>query len=164
MSKVIPNEAVASDGDELVESAEERRKRLNREKRQRYFDRNREKVLERNKVYKAKYRENGVSNTDTDYYMRSKYGISLDDYNRMLAEQNGGCAVCGVEPTKRRHHIDHDHETGAVRGLLCHQCNLALGCVSDDPDRLLALAAYLLSRVDLLSVTSRDVPVLGGTQ
>lgn len=44
----------------------------------------------------------------------------------MLAEQAGGCAICGAEPKTRRLHVDHDHKTGAVRGLLCYRCNRAL--------------------------------------
>jgi Recombination endonuclease VII len=41
----------------------------------------------------------------------------------MLAEQGGGCAICGAEPKTKRLHVDHDHKTGAVRGLLCFRCN-----------------------------------------
>jgi Recombination endonuclease VII len=44
-------------------------------------------------------------------------------YDRLLAEQGGVCAICGATPKTRRLHIDHDHKTGRVRGLLCHRCN-----------------------------------------
>jgi hypothetical protein len=60
----------------------------------------------------------------------------------MLAEQEGSCKVCGM-PGKL--HVDHDHETGAVRGLLCGGCNHALGHAGDNPNVLEALANYLRS-------------------
>jgi len=49
-----------------------------------------------------------------------------ETYDRLLAEQGGVCAICGNPPKTRRLSIDHDHKTGAVRGLLCFQCNRAL--------------------------------------
>ncbi len=53
-------------------------------------------------------------------------GVSDEDYARMLAEQGGHCALCPNTPKTRRLHVDHDHRTGAVRGLLCYPCNRAL--------------------------------------
>jgi len=53
-------------------------------------------------------------------------GVTADMYAAMLAEQGGGCAVCGRPPRTRRLHVDHDHATGRVRGLLCYRCNRAL--------------------------------------
>ncbi len=72
------------------------------------------------------------------------YGLTQDDYERMLRAQGGVCAVCkGPQLGRRRRlHVDHDHRTGRVRALLCQNCNVALGCASDDPERLLALAIY----------------------
>ena len=58
---------------------------------------------------------------------RSKQlGVTDEDYARLLAAQGGGCAICGNPPKTRRLHVDHDHKTGRVRGLLCHRCNRAL--------------------------------------
>lgn len=57
---------------------------------------------------------------------RSRTGITEADYNAMLAAQGGGCAICGNPPKTRRLHVDHDHKTGRVRGLLCFRCNRAL--------------------------------------
>jgi len=84
----------------------------------------------------------------------TKYGITTEDYERMLDAQGGGCAACGARPGKRRLHVDHDHACcpgrtscgRCIRGLLCHGCNNALGCVKDDPELLVRLAAYLTSR------------------
>ncbi len=53
-------------------------------------------------------------------------GITDEGYAAMLAEQGGGCAICGSTPKTRRLHVDHDHASGRVRGLLCHRCNRAL--------------------------------------
>ena len=53
-------------------------------------------------------------------------GVTDDDYARLLEAQGGGCAICGATPKTRRLHVDHDHATGRVRGLLCHRCNRAL--------------------------------------
>lgn len=83
--------------------------------------------------------------------LRETYGITVEDYDRMLAEQNGVCAICrqdeptahGRTGTRFRLSVDHDHETGRVRGLLCQKCNRAIGLLNDDPDRLAAAIAYL---------------------
>jgi Recombination endonuclease VII len=53
-------------------------------------------------------------------------GVSDNEYARLLEAQGGGCAICGAKPKTRRLHVDHDHKTGKVRGLLCHRCNRAL--------------------------------------
>ena len=53
-------------------------------------------------------------------------GVSDQEYVDRLARQGGGCAICGTTPKTRRLNVDHDHRTGAVRGLLCHRCNRAL--------------------------------------
>lgn len=53
-------------------------------------------------------------------------GVSDEEYARLLAVQGGGCAICSATPKTRRLHVDHDHRSGRVRGLLCHRCNRAL--------------------------------------
>jgi hypothetical protein len=78
------------------------------------------------------------------------YGIDLEDYNRMFAEQNGVCAACGFPESRieaktkkpKNLAVDHCHTTGRVRGLLCHYCNSALGLLKDDPARVAGLLAY----------------------
>ncbi|WP_428950971.1 endonuclease VII domain-containing protein [Streptomyces sp. cg35] len=77
--------------------------------------------------------------------LKKKYGITVDDYERMLAEQDGCCAICpstALEESKF-FHVDHCHATGRVRGLLCNACNRGLGQFADDPDRLRTAAAYI---------------------
>ena len=60
----------------------------------------------------------------------AQYGLTPEDYDRMLAAQGGRCAICGTDNPGgqgNRLHVDHDHETGRVRGLLCQGCNARLG-------------------------------------
>ncbi len=73
------------------------------------------------------------------------YGISYEDYMKMFRSQNGACAICNNPKllTKRRMHIDHDHTTGKVRGLLCHNCNLVLGHAKDSAKILMSAVVYL---------------------
>ena len=61
----------------------------------------------------------------------------------MLAAQGGGCAVCGDPPGRTALHVDHSHDTGAVRGLLCFRCNSALGNLRDDPAIIASALAYV---------------------
>ena len=74
----------------------------------------------------------------------SKYGITPEDYAAQRERQRNACGICG-EPAKsgRELHIDHDHVTGDVRGLLCPACNTALGLMRDNARRLRAAAEYL---------------------
>jgi Recombination endonuclease VII len=75
--------------------------------------------------------------------LKNKYGITLAEYDALLQAQNGRCAVCETKPTQKILHVDHDHVTGELRGLLCSACNTALGLLNDDPKRIRALAAYV---------------------
>lgn len=84
-----------------------------------------------------------------DYYLGA-YGIDLTDYNRMFAEQKGLCAACGFPESRinkktgkpKQLHVDHCHKTRRVRGLLCNNCNSALGLLQEDPARIAGLLAY----------------------
>ena len=78
---------------------------------------------------------------------KQNYGISEETYISLLEQQNGVCAACGQPETrmnsriKGRLHVDHDHETGQVRALLCSNCNTALGMLKDETQRIEALLA-----------------------
>lgn len=78
-------------------------------------------------------------------YLRSKFGLTQADYDAMLAVQDGLCAICRRpgEQSYKGLHIDHDHESGRVRGLLCHRCNMALGLLGDSVTALAEAIAYL---------------------
>lgn len=83
-----------------------------------------------------------------EYHLGKKFGLTVERYEAMLAEQGGGCAICGRPPRPDiALHVDHDHETGVVRGLTCFRCNNALGDFNDDP-ALLARASDYLDRHD----------------
>ena len=83
---------------------------------------------------RERYREN---------HLKTKYGISLADYEAMLRRQRGRCGICKRRPGKRRLCVDHDHKTGQVRGLLCGRCNSGNGFYQDDPRLTRAATAYL---------------------
>lgn len=91
-----------------------------------------------------------------------KRGLTPEQFDQMVADQEGVCAICGEEPEVW--HVDHDHKCcdgngrncgKCVRSLLCMNCNQGLGQFRDDPDRLLAAAAYLISNSNTLTTTQR---------
>lgn len=76
-----------------------------------------------------------------DKYLRKTYSISLEEYNEMLQKQNGLCWICGESSDLV---VDHDHESGKVRGLLCNLCNTSLGGFKDNIVSLEKAIAYLI--------------------
>jgi hypothetical protein len=80
-----------------------------------------------------------------DYMLRSKYGITLAQYEMLLAAQEGCCAICKtIQPGRYGvFHIDHDHETGVLRKLLCERCNVGLGYFQESMVVLQAAMDYL---------------------
>jgi hypothetical protein len=77
----------------------------------------------------------------------TKYGMTGADYETLLNEQGGKCAICDATYSKTRAlAVDHDHDTGQVRGLLCGRCNSALGMLGDDPETAAKATAYLRER------------------
>lgn len=100
---------------------------------------------EKNKDRIKKYRKNGD--------LKKRFGISLDDYNKMLKAQEGLCAIC-LQPEKQRCYktgvtynlsVDHCHKIGTIRALLCNRCNRTLGMVNDDIELLEHMINYLKS-------------------
>ena len=77
------------------------------------------------------------------YELKRSYGISVEDYDRMLEKQGGKCAICGEVDDHHSLAVDHCHETGAVRGLLCSLCNRGLGLFKDRADLLTAAIKHL---------------------
>jgi hypothetical protein len=80
--------------------------------------------------------------------LKSKYGVTEDEYNKFLVEQNNKCAIC-FKPNPEDYHgfcVDHDHVTGQVRGLLCHNCNAGLGHFYDNISYLLSAASYIKNK------------------
>lgn len=109
-----------------------------------YYARNRDKVLASARAYI-------LANPDAHrrVMLRTNFGITLEQYNEMFERQGGVCAICKKPETwlyrdkVRALAVDHDHETGRVRGLLCGNCNRAIGQMLDDPERLRRAADYL---------------------
>jgi hypothetical protein len=121
-----------------------------------YYHANKERILayhkeryQRTRVEQIarakKYREQNPD-YNRDARLSKLYGLTKTDYLAMLAEQGGGCAICGEPQEERgpnRAAVDHDHATGAVRGLLCTKCNTGLGAFRDRTDLLAKAAMYL---------------------
>ena len=95
--------------------------------------------------WKVKYPKEAKIKSRSDH-LRRAYGITQKDFERMTAEQHGLCLVCHRNVGLL--HIDHDHKTGKIRGLLCGCCNRALGQLNDDPLRVESLLAYIQSFTD----------------
>jgi hypothetical protein len=75
-------------------------------------------------------------------YLKQKYGIDLTDYWFMHAQQQGHCGICRQKKTL---YVDHNHQTGKVRALLCNKCNSGLGFFNEDILQLKAAIDYLLN-------------------
>lgn len=100
------------------------------------------KAYYRNNPEKHKYR-----------MLEQNYGVTEDFYKHLLDLQENVCAICGgVSTDGKSLHVDHDHATGLVRGLLCNLCNMGLGKFKDDPKRLAEAIKYLDIKIELEKV------------
>jgi hypothetical protein len=90
------------------------------------------------KAYDAKRNKDG-------WHLKRRYGITLDQFNRLLAAQGGHCVFCEATKEKSGHRlaVDHDKKTGRVRGILCRRHNSALGTLGDTPEALEKVMEYL---------------------
>lgn len=79
-----------------------------------------------------------------ELYVQRTYGLAPGQYDQMLENQDGRCAICRRKPRNRRLAVDHDHNTGTVRGLLCHTCNhYVLRFIEGDPIACHSAALYI---------------------
>ena len=97
---------------------------------------------------KARYHAGPGKETNRRSSRRRRYGLTPADYELLLEQQHGLCAICLEPPSGRGRKgsvlcVDHDHKTGAVRGLLCHNCNRAIGALKDDRRLVASALAYL---------------------
>lgn len=150
MARIIPNEELNSSRRERYANDPEYRA-----KRAAYGKKWRAKHAEQVKATKAAaYRRDRVTiladerriKNSRKYHLSKTYGITTEQYEDLLERQGGTCATCSAdEPGGRLKNfaVDHDHETGEIRGLLCFACNLVLGLIGDDAGTLRALADYL---------------------
>jgi Recombination endonuclease VII len=98
------------------------------------------------------------------YSLKQLYGITLEEYDAILAAQRNCCAICRMRLTgSRAAHVDHDHDTGRVRGILCNNCNNGLGRFRDDPS-VLRRAAHYLEDAASAPDPAPDAPVQGDLQ
>lgn len=107
-----------------------------------YKEKHREQIAQRRKVARA---TDAFRRKSKEYRLIKQYGLTHDQYDAMVSEQSGVCAIC-MKPERLSDgvlRVDHDHKTGAVRALLCHACNSAIGILDENPDRMRAMAAYV---------------------
>lgn len=107
---------------------------------------NREKERAASQRYRVKYPEKVRQRMAKANLVRMDYSLTPEQYQAILVGQGGGCAICGAESGNSKGHrlfIDHDHVTGALRGLLCNRCNSSLGYMRDSPSMLRRAADYL---------------------
>jgi len=127
-----------------------------------YWLKNRKILNEKSKIYNRKNKEKFKKLTQkrrkenpdvyADIRLRSVYGITLEQYNKILKKQNYVCKIChkttkdiSCKPSRndKRLHVDHNHATGKIRGLLCRRCNCVLGFVKDNVYLLKQTIKYL---------------------
>lgn len=94
-----------------------------------------------------KYRESDNGKIQKlKYCIKRHYNLELEEYTKIMIEQNGVCAICGSsggDSRGGRLHVDHNHNTGKVRGLLCGNCNKAIGYLKDNVELLAKAIVYL---------------------
>jgi hypothetical protein len=114
------------------------------ENQRRYIARNKEAVLERSRKGWRTWRQNNPDKVRNKKLMED-FGITLEEYNAMFEDQGGCCAICGTHQDElpKNLSVDHDHETGEVRGLLCGHCNLTIGHARESPEILASAIEYL---------------------
>lgn len=126
-------------------------KRKNAEKASNYhkkwYEENKDKVLKDSaRNYEIRLSDPEKTRKSRDAYLQRTFGITIDEYEERLKKQNGVCAICKQPEIRRRNKllsVDHDHDTGFVRGLLCGACNTGIGQLHDSPKLLREAIAYL---------------------
>ncbi len=99
---------------------------------------------EQQALYRNSYRERTMTpERESAYHRKSHYGLKPVAFEAMLLAQCGKCGICGNVMTNP--YVDHDHETGEVRGLLCVRCNAALGTFGDNTEGVLRVLDYLVA-------------------
>ena len=125
--------------------------RKSAENQRRYRARYPEKIKVANKVYRkenqAKIKVYNEMNQEKyrSYELKRKYNLTIEEYNELFVNQCGKCAICGKHQTKLKMSlaVDHCHETGKIRGLLCSNCNRGIGLLNNDIENLKCAIIYL---------------------
>jgi hypothetical protein len=100
---------------------------------------------EKHREYNRQWARRNPNNNHYAYRLKDKYGLTITEYDEMIARQDGVCAICGSDNNGKRLHVDHDHKTGKIRKLLCHGCNVAIGHAKEDVGILEKIIGYLKS-------------------
>jgi hypothetical protein len=122
------------------------KKKQDREKSARWREANRDKSIAYQRAYhQARKDDPEFRRKRRENMLRYTYGITQAEVDALIEAQGGLCAICGGERNGpgTRLHIDHCHDTGKVRGMLCAKCNTAIGLLDNDPDRAELVARYL---------------------
>lgn len=132
-----------------------------KEYRKAYYESHKEQERKQASLYYQAHKEEialrikSLSKENKDFFrergLRRSHSIGVSEYNSMLFQQDGKCAICGTtDPRGRKNvfHVDHDHKSGKIRGLLCHNCNLAIGLLEDDVNRIRKAANYVERHVE----------------
>ena len=117
------------------------RKRDRTEYNRRYYKKNRTEIIKKRHDFYQQNKEKYAKKA-RKYFLKKKFGMTIEDYNNMFEAQNGKCKICGNNHTNTMD-IDHDHTTGVIRGLLCRQCNQMLGLSKDNPLILIRAINYI---------------------
>ena len=100
-----------------------------------------------------------MADRDRSHHYQTSYGLTQSDVESMIESQGGLCAICGERPEDRIRLglvVDHCHETGAVRGMLCSNCNRAIGLFGDRVETVMSATSYLLAHEDALATLGGD--------
>ena len=117
-------------------------KQLSKEEKRKIKDKRRYEAIMADEERRLQYRRTARSG-----HLQRTYGITLDEYEKALAEQNNCCAICEVHESdapRQRLAVDHCHDTGKIRGFLCDRCNLALGMLGDGAKQVEKALNYLI--------------------
>ena len=130
------NKAYYEKNKEKINARNKAYREKNKEKIKAYREKNKEKI----RAYTEKYKEKHYANQ-----LKRLYGLELHEYNLMFTEQKGKCACCGSHQNEltKKFAVDHDHDTGLIRGLLCSNCNTAIGRLGDNIEGLMKALNYL---------------------
>ncbi len=127
-----------------IPEVKQRRKAYMKTYNKKYYEKN-EDVL---KIYEKEYKQRSdVKARDKvgmwQNNLKIKYGLTMEDYNKMLKKQGGTCVICRNGNNRRKLCVDHNHKTGKVRGLLCDSCNFTIGHSKEDINLLKKAIKYL---------------------
>ena len=118
-------------------------------KSKKYYRKNREMILNKQKIWRASPEG---QKKERARHLKRKFGITTEDYELMFKEQGGVCKICSTDKTGdsrcKYFMVDHCHVTKKIRGLLCNRCNTALGLLDDDTIRLKIAINYLTGDLD----------------